>query len=185
MAYKYDRNKTERVLSRDRALSATSCSIGCTNTRFLHSQPEKEISSRRSRAEEEEEESKQEAAQSQPEAGGFSREAPLNPFTKSYFQCFHLEAHECDLSRGNVRPTLGDGHTGDVVAVSMQEILFLSIYCLNEDSAAQRVNQMFLVRMAFQTSGHMSYKREIKNNNTRVQKWLVNFTKTEYRRENF
>lgn len=74
----------------------------------------------------------------------------------SYFQFIHLEAHECDLSRGNVNSTLGDGHAGDVVAVTLQEILFLSIYCLNEHCATQRVNQMLLVRMAFQTSGHMS-----------------------------
>lgn len=71
-----------------------------------------------------------------------------------------LEAHECDLSRGNVRPTLGDGHTGDVVAVSMQEILFLSIYCLNGGCPAQRKNQMLLVRMAFQTSGPMSIEAD-------------------------
>lgn len=85
-------------------------------------------------------------------AGG----APHYPLPGSCLSRIHLEAHERDLSGGYVNPTLGDGHTGDVVAMTVQEILFLGVNCLNQDRAAQRVNEMLLVRMAFQARGHVS-----------------------------
>lgn len=86
----------------------------------------------------------------------FSRKALLNKLTMNCLPSTHLEPHEGDLTRGNVISTLGDGQTGDVVTVTVQEILLWSIYCLNEYGTAQGIKQMFLVRMAFEAIGNMS-----------------------------
>lgn len=51
--------------------------------------------------------------------GPFSREVLLNQFTMSYFQWIYLEAHKCDLPRSNVNAAVGDGHTGDIVAMTV------------------------------------------------------------------
>lgn len=40
--------------------------------------------------------------------------------------------------------------------MAMQEFLLLSIYSLNKDRATQGVNQMLLVRVAFETRRDMS-----------------------------
>lgn len=68
----------------------------------------------------------------------------------------HLEPHESDLSRGDIISFLGDGQTGDVVTMAVEEFLLVSVYCLDEDSAAQGIDQVLLVRVAFETVGNVS-----------------------------
>lgn len=68
----------------------------------------------------------------------------------------HLEPHESDLARGDIISFLGDGQTGDVITVAMEEFLLIRVYCLDEDSAAQGIDQVLLVRVAFETVGNMS-----------------------------
>lgn len=60
------------------------------------------------------------------------------------------------MSRGDIISFLGDGHTGDIVTMAMEEFLLVSVYCLDEDGAAQGIDQVLLVRVAFETVGNVS-----------------------------
>ena len=79
----------------------------------------------------------------------------------SLFSLWHidvyLEAHEGDLSRGNVFTAFGHSDTRDIVGVSLQELLFAMFETLQNDSAPQWVNEVFLIRMHSQTRKHVSY----------------------------
>lgn len=54
--------------------------------------------------------------------------------------------------------------------MAVQEILLVSIDGLNEDGATQRINQVLLVRVALEASGHMAWEREAGNNNHQVKR---------------
>lgn len=69
----------------------------------------------------------------------------------------HLKAHEVDLSWRHVRPAPGHGHAGDVVGVSVEETLLPVLQVLNDQRAAERVDQVLSVRVGSQPREHVTW----------------------------
>lgn len=71
----------------------------------------------------------------------------------------YLEAHECHLTRGDVFPIVGDGHTRNVVIVSKEKFLLSCLQILDDQIASQWIDHVNTIWMQFETMRNFAWRK--------------------------